>query len=99
MRRVRVDGSTRRRTSDARIGPSILRPVVDAILCGTHERGNCHYELLRAFANNGRSRIDDRMETPATARTSFRRFVFIQRAARLFGERRRDIAQLRRFVR
>jgi len=36
-----------------RIGPKTRLRVVDAILTGTHEPGTSHYELLRAFADDG----------------------------------------------
>lgn len=36
-----------------RIGPHTTLRVVDAILSGTHEPGVSHYELLRAFADDG----------------------------------------------
>jgi S-adenosylmethionine:tRNA-ribosyltransferase-isomerase (queuine synthetase) len=35
-----------------RIGPESSLRVVDAVLSGTHEPGNSHYELLRAFADD-----------------------------------------------
>lgn len=35
-----------------RIGPTTHLRVVDAIISGTHEPGESHYELLRAFAND-----------------------------------------------
>ncbi len=36
-----------------RIGPDSRLRVVDAILSGTHEPGTSHYELLRAFIDDG----------------------------------------------
>ena len=35
-----------------RIGAYTTLRVVDAIISGTHEPGDSHYELLRAFAND-----------------------------------------------
>ena len=39
--------------ASGRIGPTTHLRVVDAILSGTHERGTSHYELLRAFLEDG----------------------------------------------
>ena len=39
--------------ASGRIGPTTHLRVVDAILSGTHERGTSHYELLRAFVDDG----------------------------------------------
>jgi S-adenosylmethionine:tRNA ribosyltransferase-isomerase len=38
--------------ADQRIGPGTPLGVVDAILSGTHEPGESHYQLLRAFAED-----------------------------------------------
>ncbi len=40
------------RLATQRLGASSRLRIVDAILSGTHERGNSHYELLRAFVND-----------------------------------------------
>jgi S-adenosylmethionine:tRNA ribosyltransferase-isomerase len=50
-----VDGRVRpgHGLATGRIGPSTRLRVVDAVLSGTHEPGSSHYELLRAFADEG----------------------------------------------
>lgn len=50
-----ADGSLRAGDGVAtqRIGPASRLRVIDAILSGTHEAGTSHYELLRAFIDEG----------------------------------------------
>ena len=39
--------------ADQHLGPASRLRLVDAVLSGTHEPGSSHYELLRAFLNEG----------------------------------------------
>lgn len=39
--------------ADQRIGPTSELRIVDAIMSGTHEPGSSHYQLLRAFLDDG----------------------------------------------
>ena len=39
--------------ANQRLGPASRLRVVDAILSGTHEPGSSHYQLLRAFLDDG----------------------------------------------
>ena len=61
----------RRRLATQRIGRGTALRVVDAILSGTHEPGDSHFELLRAFTGRRDAGADDRSaRARATARTS-----------------------------
>lgn len=59
------DGSVRAGEGLAtqRIGPATQLRVVDAVLSGTHERGESHHDLLRAFLDDRTiSRMDEALE-------------------------------------
>ena len=75
-----------------RIGPGSQLRVVDAILTGVHEPGASHYELLRAFADDGTlARSSQELEARNYRTHEFGDSVFIERLSRLsvngaFGE-------------
>jgi S-adenosylmethionine:tRNA ribosyltransferase-isomerase len=70
------------RLATQRLGASSRLRIVNAILSGTHEPGNSHYELLRAFADD---QILGRMDQELNARDyrthEFGDSVFLERAA------------------
>jgi S-adenosylmethionine:tRNA ribosyltransferase-isomerase len=55
------DGTVRagRDVATQRVGPDTALLVVDAVLTGVHEPGTSHYELLRAFVDDGTLRRAD----------------------------------------
>ena len=66
-----------------RIGASSELRIVDAIVSGTHERGNSHYELLRAFADDEMlGRIDQELNSHAYRTHEFGDSVFLESAHR-----------------
>ncbi len=65
-----------------RIGASSRLRVVDAILSGTHEPGSSHYELLRAFTDDGTlRRMDDELNARGYRTHEFGDSVFVERAS------------------
>ena len=68
------------RVATQRIGTATRLSVVDAILSGTHERGTSHYELLRAFADEGTlGRIDEELDARGYRTHEFGDSVFLER--------------------
>lgn len=65
-----------------RIGASSRLQVVSAILSGTHEPGTSHYELLRAFTDDGTlARMDTQLNDGGFLTHEFGDSVFLERAA------------------
>ena len=63
-----------------RVGPKTPLRVVDAILTGTHEPGTSHYELLRAFADDGMlAQANQEMEDRNYTTHEFGDSVFVER--------------------
>ena len=64
-----------------RMGASSRLRIVDAMLTGTHDRGSSHYDLLRAFVDDGTLRRIDRELNVQNYRThEFGDSVFLERA-------------------
>lgn len=64
-----------------RIGAGTPLRVVDVILSGTHEPGTSHYELLRAFQDDGRlAGVAAALETGGYLTHEFGDFVWLERA-------------------
>jgi S-adenosylmethionine:tRNA ribosyltransferase-isomerase len=63
-----------------RIGPATRLQVVDMIFSGTHQAGTSHYELLRAFTDDGTlGRASQEMEARNYRTHEFGDSVFIER--------------------
>ena len=59
------------------------RSVVDAVLSGAHERGTSHYELLRAFLDDGTlAEIDGELEARGYRTHEFGDSVFVETTIR-----------------
>jgi S-adenosylmethionine:tRNA ribosyltransferase-isomerase len=89
------DGSVRAGdgVATARLGPATHLRVVDAILSGTHEPGTSHYELLRAFTDDGTlQRADVELESNGYRTHEFGDSVFIGARARPVAPGWRGIA-------
>jgi S-adenosylmethionine:tRNA ribosyltransferase-isomerase len=70
-----------------RIGAFSRISVVDAILSGTHEPGSSHYELLRAFTDDGTlRRMDQELNARAYQTHEFGDSVFVERSWRPQGD-------------
>jgi S-adenosylmethionine:tRNA ribosyltransferase-isomerase len=64
-----------------RLGPATHLHIVDAILSGTHEPGTSHYQLLRAFTNDGTlQRVNEALATHDYRTHEFGDSVFLERS-------------------
>lgn len=71
-----------------RIGSGTLLRVVDAILSGTHEAGNSHYELMRAFTDDDTlQRMTDELNSHAYRTHEFGDSVMMENVRAMREER------------
>jgi S-adenosylmethionine:tRNA ribosyltransferase-isomerase len=69
--------------ADQRIGPARRLRIVDALLSGTHEPGGSHYQMLRAFLDDGTlAAADAALEGRGYRTHEFGDSVLIERMAR-----------------
>jgi S-adenosylmethionine:tRNA ribosyltransferase-isomerase len=67
-----------------RVGPASSLRIVDAILSGTHEPDSSHYQLLRAFADDGTlADVTAALEAQAYRTHEFGDSMFIERGNRV----------------
>ena len=66
-----------------KIGAGTSLTIVDALVSGAHERGTSHYELLRAFLDDGTlAEIDGELEARGYRTHEFGDSVFVEAAIR-----------------